>query len=119
MIERSAGALTCSVCKRLLPRMILEDILLAAPATQIDNALLFQFSNDFDDTLLSRVHIFDLHGTHQFHFFFHHVDSSSGHVVEELVLLLLGCSLESLGDCLFVYALQNFADALIIEHCNV
>src|SRR5262245_18393139 len=118
MIDRSDGGLTCSFCKRALPRMILEDILLAACTTHIDNALLFQLSNDFDDTLLSRVHIFDRDGAHQVHFFFHHFDSSSGHVVEELVLLLLACSLESLGDRLFVYTLKNFTDRLIVEHCN-
>src|SRR4051812_49864648 len=110
MIERSFGALTFSFCKRPSPRMILEDILFAATTTEIDDALFFQFPDNFNNALLSGVHVLDLHGPHQFHFFLHHLYGSTRHISEELALLLFCSSFERLRDRFFIDTLEDFAN---------
>src|SRR5438105_7540345 len=79
IIVPSEGRLTFSFLNRLSPRMILDDIFLTtATAADVDDVFFFKLSDDFNDALLRSVNILDLHGTHDFHFFLHHVDASAG-----------------------------------------
>src|SRR5436190_11832664 len=91
------GVLTLSFLWRSSPRMILDDILVATAATtDCDDAFLFQLSHDFDNALLSRMDVLDLHRSHDFDFFLHHFDGALRHVSVELLLLLVCGALERL-----------------------
>src|SRR5579862_1667941 len=108
--------LILSFWSRPSPRMILDDIFFATAATaEVDDAFFFEFSDDFDNALLRRMDVLDLHRTHDFHFFLHHLDAASRHVPEELLLLLVRCTFQSRGDGLFLDALQNLANRCIVQ----
>src|SRR6266496_143714 len=93
---------------RLSPRMILDDILVPATWSEIDDSFFFELSHNFDNPRLSRVHVFDFLGAQQIHFFLHHFNCSSRHVVEELGLLLIRRTFQCLPDCFLVDALEDF-----------
>src|SRR5580692_5476556 len=114
----SPGELTFSRDKRPSPRMILEDILFAATA-ETDDAFLFELPDDFDNPLLRRMDVLDLHRTHEVHFFLHHLHGTAGHVAEELHLLLVCCAFERLPDALLLDALQDFANRRIVKRGDV
>src|SRR5215470_12590325 len=114
----SPMALTFSFCTWLSPRIILDDILITTTAN-VDHALLFKFPDDFNNALLRCMDILDFHRTHNFHFFLHHFDASAGHVAEELLLLLLCCTLQRGRDRFLVHALQDLPNRRVIEHFDI
>src|SRR5262245_54973571 len=86
---------TFSFFAPVLPRMILEDIVVSAGADS-KHAFFFQLPHDFHNPLLSRVNILRLYGAHDVDLFLHHFNGTVGHVAEELLLQLFVGTFQSL-----------------------
>ena len=63
--------------------------------------------------------VLDFHRAHDFHFFLHHLDAAAGHIAEELLLLLIGCTFQCRCNRLLIQALQNLTNCSIVKRGNI